>query len=86
MSMSNRHEGIHLKDVGKNSALRTDSFIRKLNSSNAFDVISADVVLARMEKQGTVDVACITKFMPPLCKRKLQYENSQYQYRIQRIA
>ncbi|MBH3000399.1 hypothetical protein I5M74_22775 [Serratia marcescens] len=36
----------------KPSALRTDGFVRNLNSSNAFDVIRADVALARMEKQA----------------------------------
>lgn len=36
----------------KSSCLRTDNFIRNLHSSNALDVIRADVVLARMEEQA----------------------------------
>ncbi|MDQ9388613.1 MULTISPECIES: hypothetical protein [Serratia] len=43
----------HSGRYGENpSALRTDGFVRNLNSSNAFDVIRADIVLARMEKQA----------------------------------
>ncbi|ELR8757041.1 hypothetical protein U7210_003404 [Escherichia coli] len=37
---------------GEKSCLRTDGFIRNLHSSNAFDVIRADVVLIRMEAQA----------------------------------
>lgn len=33
-------------------ALRTDGFVRNLNSRNPFDVIRADVVLSRMEKSA----------------------------------
>lgn len=36
----------------KNINLRTDGFISNIHSGNAFDVIRADVVLARMEKQA----------------------------------
>lgn len=36
----------------KSSSLRTDGFVRNIHSRNAFDVIRADVVLARMEKQA----------------------------------
>ncbi len=34
------------------SALRTDGFVRNIDSSNPFDVIRADVVLLRMEKEA----------------------------------
>ncbi|QXD01156.1 hypothetical protein [Klebsiella sp. PL-2018] len=34
------------------TAIRTDGFITNLKSGNPFDVIRADVVLARMEKQA----------------------------------
>jgi len=34
------------------SVLRTDGFVRNIHSRNPFDVIRADVVLARMEKQA----------------------------------
>ena len=33
---------------GKNTSLRTDGFVRNIHSRNPFDVIRADVVLARM--------------------------------------
>ncbi|EBU8435017.1 hypothetical protein PPQ84_004606 [Salmonella enterica] len=36
----------------KNVTLRTDGFVRNLQSRNPFDVIRSDVVLARMEKQA----------------------------------
>ena len=36
----------------RNMNLRTDGFVRNICSSNAFDVIRADVVLAGMEKQA----------------------------------
>lgn len=36
----------------RNMNLRTDGFVRNICSRNAFDVIRADVVLARMEKQA----------------------------------
>ncbi|XES86637.1 hypothetical protein ACBV55_22815 (plasmid) [Franconibacter pulveris] len=38
---------------GKKTALRTDGFVRNLKSRHPFDVIRADVVLARMEKQAS---------------------------------
>lgn len=34
------------------TTLRTDGFVRNLHSQNPFDVIRADVVLARMEVQA----------------------------------
>lgn len=37
---------------GGNPALRTDGFVRNIYSSNPFDVIRADVVLLRMEKEA----------------------------------
>ncbi|WP_313481770.1 hypothetical protein [Atlantibacter hermannii] len=37
---------------GEKPYLRTDGFIRNLNSSNVFDVIRADVVLTRMEDRA----------------------------------
>ncbi|CAD6024348.1 hypothetical protein EZ106_20810 [Escherichia coli] len=37
---------------GKTTSLRTDGFVRNIHSRNPFDVIRADVVLARMEKQA----------------------------------
>ncbi|WP_436877895.1 hypothetical protein [Siccibacter turicensis] len=36
----------------KNSAMRTDGFVRNIHSRNPFDVIRADVVLSRIEKQA----------------------------------
>jgi len=36
----------------KTPYLRTDGFVRNIYSRNAFDVIRADVVLERMEKQA----------------------------------
>lgn len=36
----------------QNLTLRTDGFVRNIHSRNLFDVIRADVVLARMEKQA----------------------------------
>lgn len=36
----------------KTSSLRTDGFVRNIHSRNPFDVIRADVVLARMEIQA----------------------------------
>lgn len=36
----------------RNIALRTDGFVRNIHSRNPYDVIRADVVLARMEKQA----------------------------------
>ena len=36
----------------RNMNLRTDGFVRNIHSRNPFDVIRADVVLARMEKQA----------------------------------
>lgn len=36
----------------KNSAMRTDGFVRNIHSRNPFNVIRADVVLSRMEKQA----------------------------------
>jgi hypothetical protein len=36
----------------KPTALRTDGFVRNIHSHNPYDVIRADVVLARMEKQA----------------------------------
>ncbi|MBL0881513.1 hypothetical protein [Serratia ureilytica] len=40
------------ENTQKTTVLRTDGFVRNLNASNAFDVIRADVVLARMEVQA----------------------------------
>lgn len=37
---------------GKTTSLRTDGFVRNIHSRNPFDVIRADAVLARMEKQA----------------------------------
>ncbi|WP_300002402.1 hypothetical protein [uncultured Cedecea sp.] len=36
----------------KDTALRTDGFVRNIKSAHQFDVIRADVVLERMEKQA----------------------------------
>jgi hypothetical protein len=36
----------------KTSYLRTDGFVRNIHSSHPFDVIRADVVLIRLEKQA----------------------------------
>lgn len=36
----------------KTSSLRTDGFVRNIHSRNPFDVIRADVVLARIEKEA----------------------------------
>lgn len=36
----------------RNMHLRTDGFIRNLHTRNPFDVIRADVVLARIEKEA----------------------------------
>ena len=39
--------------MGRNmSAARTDGFIRNIHSRNPFDVIRADVVISRLEKQA----------------------------------
>ena len=35
-----------------NMALRTDGFVRNIHARNPFDVIRADVVLARIEKEA----------------------------------
>ncbi|HFI6120595.1 TPA: hypothetical protein ACGR07_002871 [Escherichia coli] len=35
----------------KSTALRTDGFVRNIHSRNPFDVIRADVVMARIEKE-----------------------------------
>jgi hypothetical protein len=43
--------------------MRTDGFITNIHSRNPFDVIRADVVLARMEKQANRAVGCTTRFM-----------------------
>lgn len=37
---------------GKTSSLRTDGFVRNIHSRHPFDVIRADVVLARIEKEA----------------------------------
>jgi hypothetical protein len=37
----------------KTLSLRTDGFVRNIHSRNAFDVIRADVVLARLESQAS---------------------------------
>lgn len=36
----------------KTTYLRTDGFVRNIHSSNPFDVVRADVVLLRLEKQA----------------------------------
>ncbi|HBX9008784.1 TPA: hypothetical protein MIJ01_005710 [Klebsiella pneumoniae] len=36
----------------KSSVLRTDGFVRNIHTRNPFDVIRADVVLARIEKEA----------------------------------
>ena len=36
------------------SVLRTDGFVRNIHAANPFDVIRADVVLARIEKAGAL--------------------------------
>lgn len=36
----------------KSTALRTDGFVRNIHACNPFDVIRADVVLARIEKEA----------------------------------
>ncbi|HIC0799824.1 TPA: hypothetical protein ACWZZB_004956, partial [Escherichia coli] len=36
----------------RNMNLRTDGFVRNIHSRNPFDVIRADVVLARIEKEA----------------------------------
>lgn len=36
----------------KTTCLRTDGFVRNIHSSNPFDVVRADVVLLRLEKQA----------------------------------
>jgi len=52
----------------RNIALRTDGFVRNIHSRNPYDVIRADVVLARMEKQANRGgVVCTTRFMSPVC-------------------
>ncbi|HHO6778014.1 TPA: hypothetical protein ACRVPF_003466, partial [Escherichia coli] len=39
--------------MGRNmSAARTDGFIRNIHSRNPFDVIRADVVISKLEKQA----------------------------------
>lgn len=38
--------------TAKKKTLRTDCFVHNIHSRNPFDVIRADVVLARMEKQA----------------------------------
>jgi len=37
---------------GKTTAMRTDGFITNVDSCHPYDVIRADVVLARLEKQA----------------------------------
>ncbi|EPR7080198.1 hypothetical protein ACU79I_004425 [Escherichia coli] len=37
---------------GKSTALRTDGFVRNIHARNPFDVIRADVVLSRIEKEA----------------------------------
>ena len=36
----------------KSSVLRTNGFVRNIHAANPFDVIRADVVLARIEKEA----------------------------------
>lgn len=48
----NTHPFISYTDV-KTTPLRTDGFVRNLSSRHPFDVIRADVVLERMEKQAS---------------------------------
>ncbi len=44
-------QNVNVKPSTKESTtLRTDGFVRNIHSRNPFDVIRADVVLARMEK------------------------------------
>ncbi|MDU0000420.1 hypothetical protein RUW54_29030, partial [Klebsiella pneumoniae] len=44
-------QNVNVKPSTKESTtLRTDCFVRNIHSRNPFDVIRADVVLARMEK------------------------------------
>ncbi|QMM55179.1 hypothetical protein HVX06_21825 (plasmid) [Enterobacter sp. RHB15-C17] len=40
------------RKMGENTYMRTDGFVRNIKSSNPFDVIRADALLARMEKQA----------------------------------
>lgn len=47
-------QNVNVKPSTKESTtLRTDCFVRNIHSRNPFDVIRADVVLARMEKQAS---------------------------------
>ncbi|ENU1174254.1 TPA: hypothetical protein RKY22_005641 [Klebsiella michiganensis] len=52
-------QNVNVKTAGEETAgrwgekpMRTDGFITNIHSRNPFDVIRADVVLARMEKQA----------------------------------
>ena len=49
MSTQNVNEKPSTKE---STTLRTDGFVRNIHSRNPFDVIRADVVLARIEKQA----------------------------------
>lgn len=40
------------RKMGENTYMRTDGFVKNIKSSNPFDVIRADTLLARMEKQA----------------------------------
>ncbi|ECX2001762.1 hypothetical protein APF40_20075 [Salmonella enterica subsp. enterica serovar Newport] len=37
---------------GKSTALRTDGFVRNIHARNPYDVIRADVVMSRIEKEA----------------------------------
>lgn len=47
------------------SILRTDGFVRNIHAANPFDVVRADVVLARIEKEAAA--GCITSCIRRAC-------------------
>ncbi|SAE91061.1 Uncharacterised protein [Enterobacter cloacae] len=51
----------------KTTLLRTDGFVRNIHSRNPFDVIRADVVLARMEKRAGKTCGAYYESMMSLC-------------------
>lgn len=51
----------------KTTLLRTDGFVRNIHSRNPFDVIRADVVLARMEKRAGKTCGAYYEIYDVLC-------------------
>jgi hypothetical protein len=49
------------------SVLRTDGFVRNIHAANPFDVIRADVVLARIEKEAGAAAGCTTSCIRRAC-------------------